>query len=189
MGRSGKKAWNLKFSVHDFLYPYPTRSSMFSTELVLLCAWCPLVPSPLWDDVSRLWERHRRTAGHRAAGTPENSALSITFTTIPRASQAIHFYRDPSGSSRCLLRAPTFSGPLRVSLAPISLFASPQNVTFSPFPFSSSCRFMSMNKPLSEGDEAGDDPAHPHGLVSTISWKRQGSQQNCAVFKGWKDGP
>lgn len=61
---------------------------------------------------------------------PENSALSINFTTILSASQAIHVYRDPSGSSRCLLRASTFSGLFRVSLAPISLFASPQNVTF-----------------------------------------------------------
>lgn len=47
MEHSAKKAWKLKFFVYAFIYPYPALSSMFSTELVLLCAWCPLVLSPL----------------------------------------------------------------------------------------------------------------------------------------------
>lgn len=47
MGRSAKKVWNLKFFVYAFICPYPALFSMFSTELGLLCAWCPLVLSPL----------------------------------------------------------------------------------------------------------------------------------------------
>lgn len=59
MGHSGKEAWNLKFFVYVFIYPCPSLPSMFSTELVLLYVWCPLVLSPLWNDYCRLTTEHR----------------------------------------------------------------------------------------------------------------------------------
>lgn len=158
MEHSGKKAGSLKFLVYVFIYPSPILSSMFSTEVGLLCAWCPLVLSPLWDDISSLWIRHKEdcspTPEHRDAGNQHcfNSvswefALSFTFSPVSSVPRAIRLW----GSTREV-------GPFRIFsmlLQPFqgsSLFSTHLPVCqflkcyFSPFQFNLSCRFMSMNK-------------------------------------------